>query len=114
MGSAGTPRLASRLVGCCARSRSFAAAVGLADRALPARPDLLTVLTYHRVDEPQRRPDLYPGLISATPDELDRQLAFLSAHRHLLSLSELSDAQAGRSSVPPSSVLVTFDDAYLD
>ena len=107
-------QLASGVVRCCAGSATFAAAVGMADRVLPARPGLLTALTYHRVDEPHRRPDLYPGLISATPDELDRQLAFLAGHRHLVSLAELLEVRAGRADLPPNSVLVTFDDAYLD
>ena len=35
------------------------------------RPNLLRVLTYHRVDEPENRPFLFPGLISATPAEFD-------------------------------------------
>jgi peptidoglycan/xylan/chitin deacetylase (PgdA/CDA1 family) len=107
-------RTVSWLVGCCARSTAFAAAVGVADRTLRARPNLLTVLTYHRVDEPRRRPDLHPGLLSATPDELDRQLAFLAGTRHPVSLDELLDVRRGRSELPPQSVLVTFDDAYRD
>jgi peptidoglycan/xylan/chitin deacetylase (PgdA/CDA1 family) len=106
--------LVSRVVRGCAHSTSFAAAVGLADRALRGRPNLLTVLTYHRVDEPARRPDLYPGLISATPDELDRHMAFLAAERHVVTLGELLDVRRGRSDLPPRSVLVTFDDAYRD
>jgi hypothetical protein len=33
----------------------------------PDRPELLRILTYHRIADPASEPNLYPGLISTTP-----------------------------------------------
>lgn len=74
----------------------------------------LAVLTYHRVDDEDRRPDLDPSLISATPDAFRRQMAFLRERCRVVSLEEVVDAVQGGRSLPPRAVLVTFDDAYRD
>jgi peptidoglycan/xylan/chitin deacetylase (PgdA/CDA1 family) len=98
----------------CAASAPFDAAVGVADRLLPSRRGLLTVLTYHRVDEPERHPDRYPGLISATPEDFEAQLDLVAARCSVLSLAELLEVREGRADLPPRAVLLTFDDAYTD
>jgi peptidoglycan/xylan/chitin deacetylase (PgdA/CDA1 family) len=74
----------------------------------------LTVLTYHRVAEPDARPDLDPRLISATPARFERQVAWLCAHAAPLALGELLEIRRGRATAPRRAVLVTFDDAYRD
>jgi peptidoglycan/xylan/chitin deacetylase (PgdA/CDA1 family) len=81
---------------------------------LPGRRGLLTVLTYHRVDEPDRHPELFPGLVSATPEEFDAQLALVAARSNVVSLPELLEVREGRADLPPRAVLLTFDDAYAD
>ena len=78
----------------------------------PGRPDLLAVLTYHRVDEPGD--DLHPGMISATPAAFARQVALLARSYHVVGLDEVLARREGGSALPPRSVLVTFDDAYRD
>jgi peptidoglycan/xylan/chitin deacetylase (PgdA/CDA1 family) len=75
---------------------------------------LLTILTYHRIDDPRARPHLDPALISATPPEFERQMAWLAAHTCPLSLAELLEIRRGLARPPPRAVLVTFDDAYRD
>ena len=75
--------------------------------------DEVAVLTYHRVAPPSARPDLSPGLLSATPDQLDRHVAWLRARARVLSMDELLRARAGRH-VPARAILITFDDGYAD
>ena len=77
------------------------------------RHDVLRVLTYHRVAEPVDA-DLFPGLISATPSGFARQMEYLRAHWHVVSLPEVLDAYRTRSPLPHRAVLITFDDGYVD
>jgi peptidoglycan/xylan/chitin deacetylase (PgdA/CDA1 family) len=76
------------------------------------RADQLAVLTYHRVAEPDDT--LYPGLISATPSDFAKQIAWLARHYRVVSLPEVVARHAGGDALPPRSVLLTFDDAYAD
>jgi peptidoglycan/xylan/chitin deacetylase (PgdA/CDA1 family) len=73
---------------------------------------LLTVLTYHRVDEPGARAELDPGLVSATPRAFERQVAWLAAATTPLALDDLLAVRRGEARLPHRAVLVTFDDAY--
>src|SRR5919198_4158856 len=75
---------------------------------------LLTVLTYHRIDELHARPDLDPALISAAPREFERQVAWLAANARPLSMAELLEVRRTGTPPPPRAVLITFDDAYRD
>ena len=74
----------------------------------------LTVLMYHRIDDPSRSPTLDPSLISTTPAEFERQMAYLGARRPVLSLADLLAIRRGERELTPGSVMVTFDDAYRD
>ncbi len=71
-------------------------------------------MTYHRVDEPGARPYLHPGLISATPDVFEAQLAELARRANPIGLADLRTAMRGGRRLPPRPVLVTVDDAYED
>lgn len=75
---------------------------------------LLRVLTYHRVETPEARPDLYPGLISATPHDFDQQMRLLAGQYQVVSLPEVIGALQNEEPLPPRAVLITFDDAYRD
>jgi peptidoglycan/xylan/chitin deacetylase (PgdA/CDA1 family) len=88
--------------------------VSLLEQADSRRPNLLRVLTYHRVDEPDSHPSLYPGLISATPEVFDQQMSYLAANYRVISMPELLDACARGHVLPPRSAMVTFDDACRD
>ncbi len=85
-------------------------------RALEAidrdRPDVLPVLTYHRVAEPDD--DHHPGLISATPTTFGDQIEALGRRFSFVSLATVLDRLDGGAPVPPRSILLTFDDAYRD
>lgn len=96
------------------RNAVFAKFLSLLEQADSRRPNLLRVLTYHRVDEPERHPALYPGLISATPEAFDQQMSYLAANYYVVSTPELIDACRTGRPLPPRSVMVTFDDACCD
>ena len=84
------------------------------ERISRPRANVLGVLTYHRIDLPERRPSLYPGLISATPGDFERQMAFVAANCRVVGAAELLEARRNGVGLPPRSVMITFDDAYRD
>lgn len=73
-------------------------------------------MTYHRVAEPDARPWLDPGLISATPQAFDEQMEYLANHYNVVRITDVMSALETRDNkaLPPRAVLVTFDDAYCD
>lgn len=99
-----------------ANSGAFRTVVALLDRTGGERTNLLRVLTYHRVDEPQARPWLDPVLISAAPDVFEVQMKYLSANYQPISVFDVLEAVERNDQIilPPRAVLVTFDDAYQD
>ena len=85
-------------------------------RALEAvdrdRPDILPVLTYHRVALPDD--DHYPGLISASPKGFAEQIQALQRRFSFIGLDAVLERQAGGPEIPARSILLTFDDGYRD
>lgn len=100
-------------VGRAARSPAFDRALGAVERLGPGRAGALPVLAYHRIDDPGAT-GLYPGLVSAEPDEFARQVAHLASRYRVLSLGDLLDVRRGREPLPRRALLLTFDDAYRD
>ena len=94
------------------RSPALSRAVGILERAARPLPGVLPVLTYHRVEQPERSPELYPGLIGATPAEFEEHMRFLASSYRPLSLSELLAVRRKEAPLPSHAVMVTFDDAY--
>jgi peptidoglycan/xylan/chitin deacetylase (PgdA/CDA1 family) len=75
---------------------------------------VLRILTYHRIDSPNRRPDLDPGLISASPAAFAEQVAYVARKYDPVDLAQLFEARNGGSPLPTRAVLFTFDDGYRD
>ncbi len=74
----------------------------------------LTVLCYHRVLE---RPADFPfddDLVSASPAQFDRQLAFIARHWRVIDFRTLRDHLAREGRFPERALIITFDDGYLD
>jgi peptidoglycan/xylan/chitin deacetylase (PgdA/CDA1 family) len=95
-----------------ARSRTFSTLVGLLEK-FERQSNLLRVLTYHRVDYPDARPELDPDLISATPEDFARQMEHIAEQCPVLTIDQVLQSMRDKSPLPPRSVLVTFDDAYV-
>jgi len=76
-------------------------------------PDLLRVLTYHRVVEKDEDSPLSPGMTVSLP-VFQEHAAYLSHCYHVLHIQDFLDASRAGSGLPPRSVLITFDDAYQD
>jgi peptidoglycan/xylan/chitin deacetylase (PgdA/CDA1 family) len=89
-------------------------AVGLLEHLDRGSARRLTVLTYHRIAERPDPDDLDPGLISASPAEFGRHIAWVAGNATPVTLDDVLAARAGRARLPPRAVLVTFDDAYRD
>lgn len=87
--------------------------VGLLERSTLPAPESLPVLTYHRV-APRSADHLDPGLISATPEELDDHIRHLATRFTFLTLRELLAIRSGTTRLRRRSILLTFDDAYAD
>lgn len=96
------------------RPSAAGALVSAIDRIDRWPSDRLAVLTYHRVDEPDRRRDLDPSLVSATSNEFGHQVQLISERFRPIGADELLAVRAGRGRLPPRAVLVTFDDGYAD
>jgi peptidoglycan/xylan/chitin deacetylase (PgdA/CDA1 family) len=92
-------------------SGAFARFVALLEQVDHQPANVLRVLTYHRVCQPQ--PGDY-GRVTVTPQQFDRQMAFLAAHYRVIAMPELWDAYQRGTALPPRTVLITFDDAYCD
>ena len=95
-----------------AASRPAAPVVDLLERIIPRRPDSLAVLTFHRVTRPG--PDVTPGLLSATPSGFAELLDVLQKRHAVISIDDLLKRAGGGPALPSRSVLLTFDDAYVD
>lgn len=106
--------LVKRALSFAALGAAFAKFITLLEQAGAGRPNLLGVLTYHRVERPDAQLALSPGLISATPEAFDQQMSYLAANHHVVSVPELLDVYQNGTVLPPRSVMVTFDDAYCD
>ncbi|RMF41882.1 MAG: hypothetical protein D6755_12125, partial [Anaerolineae bacterium] len=74
----------------------------------------LFVLTYHRVNEPNRTPWLDPAHISAYPKVFEAHMRLIAGRYAPVCMDEVLAALHGEHSLPKNAVLVTVDDAYRD
>lgn len=75
----------------------------------------LTVINYHRIDDPDRPElDSFQPNISAHPLMFNQQMAYLSRWFNIVSIQDLVKWLNGKKTLPPYAALITFDDGYLD
>ncbi|MEM9135445.1 MAG: polysaccharide deacetylase family protein [Actinomycetota bacterium] len=71
------------------------------------------ILTYHSVLDERWRPWIDPTY-GVTARQFERHVAFLAKHRNVISMSELEAYVADGRTPPKGSVVITFDDGYLN
>ncbi|MFU8830730.1 MAG: polysaccharide deacetylase family protein [Wenzhouxiangella sp.] len=105
------PAFGSRWRGALARSRLV--------RAFRPWAGLATCLMYHRICPDQaEHDDMAPGFtpnreLNVTVSAFDEQMAFVTQNFNCISLPEAVE-QLARGKLPERSLIVTFDDGYLD
>ena len=77
------------------------------------RPTGAIILMYHSVAADDVADFIDPPNRLA-PREFERQMAFLSTHRHVISLTDLVSRLEAGQTPPAGTVCITFDDGYLD
>jgi peptidoglycan/xylan/chitin deacetylase (PgdA/CDA1 family) len=84
-----------------------------ANARLPSSWQRLTIMTWHRIAA-----DLGcgfdPGVISASPEQFDRQLAVLKEYCSIIDTADLERYRGDGRPLPPNPALLTFDDGYRD
>jgi peptidoglycan/xylan/chitin deacetylase (PgdA/CDA1 family) len=79
---------------------------------LPASSCLI-ILNYHRIGEAEKCP-FDSGVFSATGKEFDDQMSFLNSTFDVIDVRDLLNVVDGSKKLLRPSVLITFDDGYLD
>jgi peptidoglycan/xylan/chitin deacetylase (PgdA/CDA1 family) len=88
---------------------------GVTNRIANLWRDALTVLCYHRIDTPLRcRFAGFERNISASPENFENQIDYLSKQFSPISASELNECFEHPERLPQRPVLVSFDDGYMD
>jgi len=85
-------------------------------RAAPAHPDSLRVpiLVYHSIAPAHPGQSTEQRLLDVDTAMFRRQMSYLAANRYsVIPLGMLLDALQGQGSLPPRSVVITFDDGWL-
>jgi peptidoglycan/xylan/chitin deacetylase (PgdA/CDA1 family) len=92
-------KVIKRLSSFIAHSSTFSKMVRLLEQPDRNQPNLLRVLTYHVVE---------------APAAFDQQMNYLAANYYVVSMPELLDVYERKGVLPPRSIMVTFDDAYIN
>jgi glycosyltransferase involved in cell wall biosynthesis/peptidoglycan/xylan/chitin deacetylase (PgdA/CDA1 family) len=74
----------------------------------------LRVLTYHRILGGSEATRCNPSVVSATPEDFERQMRHVARRYAVVSASQVRDAFMAGCSLPSRAVLITFDDACRD
>jgi peptidoglycan/xylan/chitin deacetylase (PgdA/CDA1 family) len=75
----------------------------------------LTVVNYHRIDDPYRKDfDSFKPNVSATPEDFNRQMDYLCKWFNVVSMRDVVEWLDGQKELPRYAALITFDDGYLD
>jgi len=72
----------------------------------------LIILCYHRINN--KTGIFYDQNISAYKDEFKSQMLYLKKNFNIISIEQLFDYHSGKGDIQPNSLMVTFDDGFLD
>ena len=88
---------------------------GLDHQIRNSHPDSLTVLNYHRINNPAAAGfDTFKPNVSATPTVFNQHLSYLKKRFNLVTAREIAGWMHGKNKLPPNAALITFDDGYYD
>jgi peptidoglycan/xylan/chitin deacetylase (PgdA/CDA1 family) len=77
--------------------------------------DSVAILMYHRVAKPPAWADgLSIKTFSATPEQFEEHLLLIRSRYNVLSLEDYLELCDAKKKVSPKSIIITFDDGYLD
>lgn len=94
---------------------SFAFQSGLVRAGRGLWKNNLTVLNYHRIDDPTRPEfDTFKPNISARPKDFALQMDYVARWFNVVSMSDVTQWLGGKKTLPAHAALITFDDGYLD
>lgn len=89
--------------------------IGFFDIVRYCMPPVLTVLGYHRVEDPLRSDfDLFRPNVSATPLGFARQMDYVQRHYTAITCEHLLGWLRGEQELPRHPLIITFDDGYRD
>ena len=71
-----------------------------------------TIVMYHYVRDLTNT--AYPGIKGLDTLLFIEQIEYLQKHYHFVTIEEVIDSFENKTSIPPNSVLLTFDDGYID
>ncbi len=78
-------------------------------------PDSLSILLYHRIDDPNSDSFIgFKDVVSARRETFAAQLDFLLKRYQVIAMSDLQNFLEGMQKPPKNAVLITFDDGYRD
>ncbi|HEY6608742.1 MAG TPA: polysaccharide deacetylase family protein [Candidatus Limnocylindria bacterium] len=86
--------------------------IGALERVDAGHPDVLAVLTYHRIADPDASGSTASLYVS--PKAFEEHLEALTQRYTIISADDLIEARSGRRELPRHALLLTFDDAYVD
>lgn len=91
--------------------------IGAWDLILRARgafgPQILTVVTYHRIQEPRSVGPFDAGVVDASPAQFAEQVELLARYFNLIGIDELLRYFEG-GTLPANPAMITFDDGYRE
>ena len=89
--------------------------LGIFDLVRKFNPNLLTVLNYHRIDDPFRAGfDTFRPNVSAMPSAFAAQMDYVSQKYNVISAAELIGFIKDKHPLPARAAVITFDDGYYD
>lgn len=89
--------------------------IGFFDVVRYCMPPVLTVLCYHRVEDPFRSDfNLFRPNVSASPLEFARQMDYVRRHYSVITCEHLLSWLRGEKVLPRHPLVITFDDGYSD
>jgi len=97
------------------RSLALLYRIGIFNFARSISSNFLTVLNYHRIDDPfQKDLNTFLPNISATPSDFALQMDYVSKHYNVISGADLAAFIKGKRKLPHHAAIITFDDGYRD